>query len=217
MISSIMANILTFFHETLGVGWGMAIILLTILVKVVLFPLSLSQIRSLEGMKKIQPEIKKIQEKYKNNPEEQQRKLMELYQKNKVNPLGGCLPLILQLLILLPLIRVLSSPENFNLDFTNAYFLTMNLTQKNSYWLLAVISGATSYIQQKMTMVGTDSSQTAVMNYIMPVFMGWITYTLTAGVGIYWVASTVLGIIQQWVITKFFIQKQSDTVVESEN
>jgi len=217
MISSIMANILTFFHETLGVGWGMAIILLTILVKVVLFPLSLSQIRSLEGMKKIQPEIKKIQEKYKNNPEEQQRKLMELYQKNKVNPLGGCLPLILQLLILLPLIRVLSSPENFNIDFTNAYFLTMNLTQKNSYWLLAVISGATSYIQQKMTMVGTDSSQTAVMNYIMPVFMGWITYTLTAGVGIYWVASTVLGIIQQWVITKFFIQKQSDTVVESEN
>ncbi len=217
MISSIMANILTFFHETLGVGWGMAIIFLTILVKVVLFPLSLSQIRSLEGMKKIQPEIKKIQEKYKNNPEEQQRKLMELYQKNKVNPLGGCLPLILQLLILLPLIRVLSSPENFNLDFTNAYFLTMNLTQKNSYWLLAVISGATSYIQQKMTMVGTDSSQTAVMNYIMPVFMGWITYTLTAGVGIYWVASTVLGIIQQWVITKFFIQKQSDTVVESEN
>jgi len=212
-----MANILTFFHETLGVGWGMAIILLTILVKVVLFPLSLSQIRSLEGMKKIQPEIKKIQEKYKNNPEEQQRKLMELYQKNKVNPLGGCLPLILQLLILLPLIRVLSSPENFNIDFTNAYFLTMNLTQKNSYWLLAVISGATSYIQQKMTMVGTDSSQTAVMNYIMPVFMGWITYTLTAGVGIYWVASTVLGIIQQWVITKFFIQKQSDTVVESEN
>jgi len=212
-----MANILTFFHETLGVGWGMAIIFLTILVKVVLFPLSLSQIRSLEGMKKIQPEIKKIQEKYKNNPEEQQRKLMELYQKNKVNPLGGCLPLILQLLILLPLIRVLSSPENFNLDFTNAYFLTMNLTQKNSYWLLAVISGATSYIQQKMTMVGTDSSQTAVMNYIMPVFMGWITYTLTAGVGIYWVASTVLGIIQQWVITKFFIQKQSDTVVESEN
>ena len=217
MISSIMANILTFFHETLGVGWGMAIIFLTILVKVVLFPLSLSQIRSLEGMKKIQPEIKKIQEKYKNNPEEQQRKLMELYQKNKVNPLGGCLPLILQLLILLPLIRVLSSPENFNLDFTNAYFLTMNLTQKNSYWLLAVISGATSYIQQKMTMVGTDSSQTAVMNYIMPVFMGWITYTLTAGVGIYWVVSTVLGIIQQWVITKFFIQKQSDTVVESEN
>jgi len=212
-----MANILTFFHETLGVGWGMAIIFLTILVKVVLFPLSLSQIRSLEGMKKIQPEIKKIQEKYKNNPEEQQRKLMELYQKNKVNPLGGCLPLILQLLILLPLIRVLSSPENFNLDFTNAYFLTMNLTQKNSYWLLAVISGATSYIQQKMTMVGTDSSQTAVMNYIMPVFMGWITYTLTAGVGIYWVVSTVLGIIQQWVITKFFIQKQSDTVVESEN
>src|SRR5690606_12613454 len=100
MISSIMAKLLVFFHDNLGVGWGMSIIFLTLLVKVVLFPFSLSQIRSMEGMKKIQPELKKIQEKYKNNPEEQQRKLLELYQKNNVNPLGGCLPLLIQLPIL---------------------------------------------------------------------------------------------------------------------
>ncbi|NLW55977.1 MAG: YidC/Oxa1 family membrane protein insertase [Firmicutes bacterium] len=195
----------------------MAIIFLTILVKVVLFPFSLSQIRSMEGMKKIQPELKKIQEKYKNNPEEQQRKMMELYQKNKVNPLGGCLPLLLQLPILLALFGVLRAPENYNLDFTNAYFLTMDLTKSHSYWLLAVISGATSFLQQKMTMVGSaDSSQTTFM-YFMPIFMGYITYTLKAGVGLYWVASTVLGIIQQWVIMKFFIQNQSDSVVRQEN
>ena len=208
MISSIMANVLTFFHDTLGVGWGMAIIFLTILVKVVLFPFSLSQIRSMEGMKKIQPELKKIQEKYKNNPEEQQRKIMELYQKNKVNPLGGCLPLLLQLPILWALFNVLRFPENYNLDFSNAYFLTMDLTKSHSYWLLAVISGLTSFLQQKMTTVATADSSQNTMMYVMPLFMGYITYTPKAGIGVYWVASTVIGIIQQWVITKFLIREE---------
>ena len=208
MISSIMAKLLVFFHDNLGVGWGMSIIFLTLLVKVVLFPFSLSQIRSMEGMKKIQPELKKIQEKYKNNPEEQQRKMMELYQKNKVNPLGGCLPLLLQLPILLALFQVLRVPENFNIDFTNAYFLTMDLTKSHSYWLLAVISGLTSFLQQKMTTVSTADTSQSTMMYVMPVFMGYITYTLKAGIGVYWVASTVIGIIQQWVITRFFIHEE---------
>ena len=208
MISSIMANLLTFFHDSLGVGWGMSIVFLTLLVKVVLFPFSLSQIRSMEGIKKIQPEMKKIQEKYKNNPEEQQRRMMELYQKNKVNPLGGCLPLLLQLPILWALFQVLRVPENYNLDFSNAYFLTMDLTKSHSYWLLAVISGLTSFIQQKMTTVSTADTSQSTMMYVMPVFMGYITYTLKAGIGVYWVASTVIGIIQQWIITKFFIHDE---------
>lgn len=207
MISSIFAAILNFFHEYLGVGWGMAIILLTILVKLVLFPFSLSQIRSMEGLKKIQPQLKEIQTKYKNNPEEQQRRIMEVYQKNKVNPLGGCLPLLLQLPVLWALFGLLNTPEKFNIDFTNAFFLTMDLT-KSHYWVLGVISGATSFLQQKMTTVSTaDSSQTSMM-YVMPIFMGYITYTLKAGVGLYWVASTIIGIIQQWATTKFFIKEE---------
>lgn len=208
MISEILANILKFFHDTLGVSWGMAIIFLTVLVKLVLFPLSLSQIRSMEGMKKIQPQIKEIQEKYKKNPEEQQRRVMEIYQKNKVNPLGGCLPLILQLPILWALFSVLRTPENYNIDFTNAIFLTMDLTKSHSYWLLAVVSGALSFLQQKMTMVQTTDSSQNTMMYVMPVFMGWITYTLKAGIGLYWVASTLLGILQQWITTKFFIREE---------
>ncbi|HHW12204.1 MAG TPA: YidC/Oxa1 family membrane protein insertase [Firmicutes bacterium] len=212
MISTIMANILTFFHDTLGVGWGMAIILLTLLVKVVLFPFTLSQIRSMEGLKKIQPEMKKIQEKYKHNPEEQQRKVMELYQKHKVNPFGGCLPLLLQLPILFALFNVLRVPENYNLDFTNAYFLTMDLTKSHSYWLLAAISGLTSYLQQKMTTVSTTDPSQSTLMYVMPVFMGYVTYTLKAGIGVYWVASTVIGIVQQWIITKFFIHEEQPEI-----
>jgi len=207
-ISSLMAHILAFFHDSVGVSWGMAIIFLTIFVKVILFPLTLSQIRSMEGMKKIQPEMKKIQEKYKNNPEEQQRRLLELYQKNNVNPLGGCLPLLIQLPILWALFQVLRFPENYNIDFSNAYFLTMDLTQSNSYWLLAVISGLTSFIQQRMTTVSTADASQNTMLYVMPILIGFMTYTLKAGIGIYWVASTVLGIVQQWFITKFFLREK---------
>jgi len=199
---------MTFFHDTLGVGWGMAIIFLTLLVKVVLFPFTLTQIKSAEGVKKIQPELQKIQTKYKNNPEEQQRRVTELYKKNNVNPLGSCLPLILQMPILWALFRLLDKPEVYNIDFANAVFLTMDLTKSHSYWLLAVISALTSFINQKMSTVSAaDPSQSAIL-YIMPLFWGWITYTLKAGVGLYWVASMVIAIIQQWIITRFFIKEE---------
>ncbi|HBG16395.1 MAG TPA: hypothetical protein DDW93_06400 [Firmicutes bacterium] len=205
-LSGMMASVLNYFQSVLGLGWGMAIILLTIVVKVVLFPFSISQIRSMEGMKKIQPQIKEIQEKYKKNPEEQQRRMMEVYKENKVNPLGGCLPLLLQLPFLWALFGLLNNPEKFNIDFTNAFFLTMDLA-KSKYLVLGIISGLTSFLQQKMTTVAnTDPSQSSFM-YFMPIFMGYITYTLKAGVGLYWVASTIIGILQQWLIAKFFIRE----------
>ena len=205
-LSGMMASVLNYFQSVLGLGWGMAIILLTIVVKIVLFPFSISQIRSMEGMKKIQPQIKEIQDKYKKNPEEQQRKMMEVYKENKVNPLGGCLPLLLQLPFLWALFGLLNNPEKFNIDFTNAFFLTMDLA-KSKYLVLGIISGLTSFLQQKMTTVAnTDPSQSSFM-YFMPIFMGYITYTLKAGVGLYWVASTIIGILQQWLIAKFFIRE----------
>lgn len=137
---------------------------------------------------------------------------MELYQKHKVNPFGGCLPLLLQLPILFALFNVLRVPENYNLDFTNAYFLTMDLTKSHSYWLLAAISGLTSYLQQKMTTVSTTDPSQSTLMYVMPVFMGYVTYTLKAGIGVYWVASTVIGIVQQWIITKFFIHEEQPEI-----
>src|SRR5690606_41712330 len=104
--------------------------------------------------------------------------------------------------------QVLRDSVYFNIDFTNAYLLTMHLTKSHSYWLLAVISGLTSFLQQKMTTVTTADTSQSTMMYVMPVFMGYITYTLKAGIGVYWVASTVIGIIQQWVITRFFIHEE---------
>lgn len=203
-----MANILRFFYDMLGVGWGWSIVLLTILIKLILFPISIKQLRSMEGMKKIQPLLKKVQEKYKNDPQELQKKTMELYKAHNVNPLGGCLPMLIQIPFLWALFGMLRAPEQFNIDFTTATFFGMNLLREG-YIGLGIISGASTFLQQKLAPAGgTDSSQSTMM-YIMPVFIGWITYTLKAGVGVYWVASTVLGIVQQWVFNRFFLDKES--------
>jgi|SRR5690554_3220389 YidC/Oxa1 family membrane protein insertase len=202
----IMAKILQFFYEVLGLEWGWAIILLTVLVKIVLFPTSISQFRSAEQIKKIQPLLQKIQEKYKNDPQELQKKTLELYRTHNVKPLGGCLPILIQLPFLVGLFRVLSTPDVYGIDMTNAVFLGMNLAN-SGYVPLGVISGVTTFIHQKMTPTAADSSQSTFM-YIMPLFIGWITVTLKAGVGLYWVASTILGIGQQWIINRFILAKE---------
>lgn len=121
-LGTVMARILQFFHEVLGVEWGWAIILLTILIKMILFPTSISQFRSMEKMKKVQPLYKKLQEKYKNDPQELQKKTMELYKAHNVNPLGGCLPMLIQLPFLVGLFRMLSTPEEYGIDMSNAFF-----------------------------------------------------------------------------------------------
>src|SRR5690554_270045 len=207
--AGLMADILRVFHDTLGASWGWSIILLTILIKIVLFPTSISQIKSMEGMKKITPLIKEIQEKYKKNPEEQQRRVMEVYKQNKVNPLGSCLPMLIQLPFLYALFALLNNPDKFHIDLANEIFLGLNLTQ-NKYLALAAISGATTFFQSKLTTpsTGQESTQNTFL-YIMPVFLGYITYSLKAGVGLYWVASNVIQIIQQVIITRFFIPSET--------
>lgn len=202
--AGIMGDILRFFHDSLGVGWGWSIILLTVLIKIVLFPTTISQLRSMEGMKKIQPLIKEIQEKYKKNPEEQQRRVMEVYKTHKINPLGSCLPLLIQLPILWALFALLNTPEKYQINMENATFFGLVLTQSN-YIILGIISALTTFWQQKMSSTGGQDPSQNTFLYIMPIFLGYITYSLKAGVGLYWVASNIIGIAQQWLITKFFI------------
>src|SRR5690554_673983 len=175
--SALMANILKYFHDSLGVSWGWSIILLTVLIKIILFPTSLSQARSIEAMKKIQPKMKEIQEKYKKNPEEMQRRTLELYKTHNVNPLGGCLPMLIQIPFLWALFGVLRDPQQFNIDMTNATFLGMNLLDKG-YLGLAIISGGSTFLQQKLFSPGGDESSQSTMLYVMPFFLGWLTYSL---------------------------------------
>lgn len=213
-----MADILRFFHMFLpNYGWG--IILLTFLVRLILFPTSISQVRSMETMKILAPRQKEIQDKYRDKPEELNRRLLELYREHKYNPLSGCLPLLLQMPFFFAIIGLLQNPAKFGIDLNNVHFLGILMTAKGSManipqsmgnLVLAVLSGVTTYIQQKIMSPQTQgadaaSSMQSTFLYVMPIFFGFITFTMAAAFGLYWVAQNVFGILQQLVIVRYFM------------
>ncbi|HEX3006497.1 MAG TPA: YidC/Oxa1 family membrane protein insertase [Bacteroidales bacterium] len=240
VISTWFAQIMIFFHNNLGFSWGISIVFMTIVLKIILFPTSISQIRSMEGMKKIQPILKEIQAKYKDKPEEYQRRTMEVYKQNKVNPFGGCLPVLLQFPILIALYNLLREPDPIFQGLAKAHILTepmvrgllksfgtenflgLNLIKGSlftpSFLIMVALSGFTTYLLQKMTstasMQGSDNEQSMqnMFLYIMPAFFTYITWTLPAGLGIYWVVSNLFSILQQIIITRYFIPKTAALV-----
>lgn len=209
--SDLFKIILEYFYSLTN-SWGWAIILLTILIKMILFPTMIKQVQAMNKMKDVQPKLKEIQDKYyKTNPEEYQRRTMELYQKEKINPLSGCLPVIIQIPILFGIFRLLQNPDYVANVIKDASFFGIQL-QAKGILPLAIISGVTTFFQQKLTTPTTaGNDQTKMMLYIMPVMFGVFTYQVNAGIGIYWVVSNLVGIAQQYMINKYFtVKKQLD-------
>lgn len=195
-LGQILNQILTFFAQVTG-SYGVAIILLTLAIRGAMYPLTVKQVRSMAVMKELQPQMKQLQERYKDNPQEYQKRMMELYREKKVNPLGGCLPLLVQLPFLWALFGILREfPEDFPVS---PIFLGMDLSIPDPYYILPILSGVTTYIQMNMTM--TDPSQRAMM-MIMPVVIAWISITFPAGLVLYWVTSNVFSIGQQYLIMR---------------
>jgi len=217
-ISRIMAILLNFFNTTLSQGlglkqsWGLSVILLTFVVRLLLFPSSIKQTRSMEEVKKIQPLLKEIQEKYKDQPEEYQKKTLEVYKKSGVNPFGGCLPMLLQLPILMALYQLLHSPAKFDINLSHASFLWIGLMDAGkltSNGILAVLSAATTYWLQKITSTstGNDPVQKNTISFVTGI-TAYFTYIFSAGLGIYWVTNNIISIIQHWIILRYFIKNK---------
>ncbi len=210
---NLFANMLNFFHQggfgfEWSISWGWAIIILTVVIKIILFPTMIKQVQAMNKMKNIQPKLKEIQEKFKDKPDEMQRRTMELYKKEQVNPFGGCLPMLIQLPILWAIFGLLQDPTFINNSIGNATFLWLPLVQKGDI-ALAVISAVTTFFQQKLTTPATGADQNQkIFLYIMPVMFGFFTYQVNAGVGLYWVASNVVGIAQQYIINEYFTVKK---------
>lgn len=188
-------QLLQFFHSFTN-DYGLAIIILTTLIQVVLYPLTASQMKSAADLKKIQPKMKELQDKYKDKPEEMQRRVMELYREHKVNPFGGCLPLLLQLPLLWALFATL---QNFPYRGTPAFLWIPSLAKPDPFWILPILSGVTTYAQ--MAMGPIDPSQRAMLIF-MPVFMVWVTGRFAAGLGLYWVVGNVVRIAQQYLMNR---------------
>ena len=187
-----------FYSVTSAAGlesYGYPIILLTILIKLVTYPLTVKQVKSMKAMQEIQPKMKKIQEKYKNNPQMLQQKTGELFRNAGVNPLAGCLPLLVQMPILMGMYYAL-----FNFTFPSAaaaFFWLPNMSEPDPLYILPVLSALTTFLQQKMTSTEMNA-QMKIMMTVMPLFIGWISLKFPSGLVLYWVTMNVVQIIQQW-------------------
>ncbi|MCL5290202.1 MAG: YidC/Oxa1 family membrane protein insertase [Bacillota bacterium] len=190
------------FTVSMGVpSYALAIIALTVIIKVVLYPLTKKQMHSMVMMQKLAPEIKAIQDKYKKkDPQVMQQKIMDLYKENNVNPMAGCLPLLLQMPILIALYQAL-----FDFPFKNPehahFFWVESLSQKDPYFILPLLAAITTYMQSKLTTNPQDPTQRTML-YMMPLLIGWIASTVPAGLALYWVVFNIVGAIQQWFINK---------------
>lgn len=190
----------TLFAITSAAGfasYGWAIILLTIIVKMALYPLTVKQVKSMKAMQELSPKMKKIQEKYKDNPQMMQQKIGALYKDAGVNPLAGCLPLLIQMPILMGMYYSL---YNFSYPTPeSAYFLWMtSMSDPDPLYILPVLSALTTFLQQKMTTTDSNNPQMKMMMFIMPLFIGWISINFPSGLVLYWVTMNVVQIVQQW-------------------
>ncbi|HET7560640.1 MAG TPA: YidC/Oxa1 family membrane protein insertase [Limnochordia bacterium] len=189
-LESFMRETLVWFYG-LTHSYGVAVILITLLIRGVLSPLTFHQSKSMAKMKALQPQLKALQEKHKSDPKVYQQKMMQVYKENKVNPFGGCLPMLVQLPFLWALFQVLR-----HFDF-NTQFLIWNLSDKDPYYILPLLAAGTTFIQSVMTI---SDPQQRMIAYIMPVFIGWIATGFPVGLVIYWIVSNVFTIVQQWWI-----------------
>jgi len=192
-------RILYFNHKLTG-NYGWAIILLTLLVQAVMFPLTLKSVRATLIMKKLQPHLQQIQAKYKDNPQRLNQEMMQLYKKHGANPLGGCLPMLIQIPVFFALFTALRN----SWDLHGAAFIwwVRDLSAKDPYYVLPLVMGGIMFVQQKMTLsTGGDPTQAAVMKW-MPLIFTFMFLSFPSGLVLYWLTSSLIGFGQQIYMQK---------------
>jgi len=210
-LQGVVQHILEYFYNLTG-DYGVAIIGLTILVRLVTLPLSLKQIASSRAMQKIAPLQKKLQEKYKDNPEKYNQELLALYREHKINPLAGCLPTLIQLPVIVAVFGVLRNPGIASTDFLGIVDLSKSFVQLfkeataiSGYLVPAVIpvlASLTTYIQTKQTLAGQAGSAGGMgaMPWMMPALILFFSYSLPQGLPLYWLVGNVFSIVQHFLL-----------------
>jgi len=194
-------KVISWIHDYVG-NWGWAIVLFTILVKIILFPLSYKGMLSMQKLKDLAPKMKDIKEKYKGDSAKMNMKMMELYKNHGANPLGGCLPLLLQIPIFFALYRVLLNADE--LQGAEWILWINNLAVMDPYWVLPILMGITMYYQQKITPSNfTDPLQEKIFKFF-PVLMTVFFISFPAGLVLYWLTNNILTIAQQYYINKVY-------------
>jgi YidC/Oxa1 family membrane protein insertase len=198
--------LLNFFYKFVH-NYGIAIIILTILIKLIFYPLTQKSYESMKRMKDLQPHITRLKEQYKDNKAKLNQEIMELYKKYKVNPFGGCLPVIIQIPVFFALYKALLNSIELRhacfikyIPFTDKLWL-VDLSVKDPYYITPILMGLSMFVQQKMTPTGGDAFQEKLM-YIMPVFLTFLFLNFPSGLVVYWLVNNILSIFQQYMVNK---------------
>ena len=192
---------LDFFADVLFNNYGLSIIITTILIRFLVLPLMITQIRSQKAMQALQPEVLKLREKYKNDPKKAQEEMMKLYQKNNVNPLSGCLPLFIQMPILIAFYHAIMRSSHIAAQD----FLWLHLGDPDPFYIFPVLAALTTFLQMKMMNVNAAGNpqaaqQQKIMVAVMPAMILFIGITLPSALAMYWVIGNIFTIVQTKLI-----------------
>lgn len=190
--------LLKYIHKVVG-NWGWAIVLLTLLIKLAFYKLSAASYRSMANMRRLQPRMAALKERHGDDRQKMSQAMMELYKTEKINPLGGCLPVLVQIPVFIALYWVLL--ESVELRQADFILWINDLSSPDPYYILPLLMGITMFIQQKLSPAPPDPLQAKVMMILPPVFTLFFAF-FPAGLVLYWVANNALSIAQQWYITK---------------
>ncbi|MDW5375932.1 membrane protein insertase YidC [Halomonas sp. HP20-15] len=185
-------------HDVLG-NWGWSIVMLTVIVKIVLFPLSATAYKSMAKMRKLGPEMQRIKEQYGSDRQKMSQEMMKFYQKEKINPLGGCLPIIIQMPVFIALYWMLME----SVELRHAPFMLWidDLSVKDPLFVLPIIMGLTMFVQQQLNPSPPDPTQAKIMK-MLPIVFTFFFLWFPAGLVIYWIVNNSISILQQWIITR---------------
>lgn len=193
---------------TITGNYGWSIVVMTVLIRLAILPLFRTQMQSMRAMQAIQPEMEKIQKKYKDKPEKLNEETMKLWQEHGVNPMGGCLPMLIQLPVLWAFFRALM--DNPELQEESFYWIA-NIGAPDPYYILPVLAAVATFGQTQFTTrmqpsMGNQqqgmASMQQMMMYGMPLFIGWLSARYPAGLALYWVVSAGIGGLQQFLIPR---------------
>ncbi|MCW1360208.1 membrane protein insertase YidC [Campylobacter sp. CCS1377] len=203
-IAKPMFEFLNFLHNYIG-NWGWAIVIMTLIVRLILFPLTYKSMISMNKLKDLAPKMKEIRERYKGDPQKMNMHMMELYKKHGANPMSGCLPILLQIPIFFAIYRVLLNA--IELKAAPWAFWIHDLSVMDPYFILPIFMGATMFVQQLITpMTIQDPMQAKIMKFL-PVIFTFFFITFPAGLTLYWCVNNICSLIQQWVINKMFAKE----------
>ncbi len=224
IIANPVLNVLVALTNLLGGSFGLAIIALTVIVRLISWPLTKRQLNSTKAMQEMQPKIQELQKKYGKNQQKLQQEMMKLYKEAGINPLGCLWPMLIQLPIWIALYQAIMSalattPESllglgqrlYSWSIVNqaiplsSSFLWLDLGQPDPYLILAIIVGGTMWVQQKMTTAPAvdprQQSTNRMMTLLMPLMFGFLTLMFPSGLALYWAVSNIIGIVTQYFVT----------------